>query len=308
MTMNPDVLALVPTARQPVLPADRSVASHALRARRRPIAASNKATLVATVMLGAVGLYAGALWTAHVPGLEPAVLGAIFLASMLSSVGGFAFSAICGALLVHLMSGQVHMVELMIVCSIAIQSLSVWSLRHAVNWQALPAFLVGGVVSLPLGVYLLLHIPHKAFAAVVGLFLIAYGGFMLFRRPMQLQRDYGRRGDVLAGLLGGITGGFAGFPGALITIWCSLKGWDKRQQRGVYQPFILIMQVLTLVVLHVMHHSVGDAMDPVALTYVPAALMGTWCGLRLYEFLSDRQFAMALNLLMVVSGAGLFAG
>ncbi len=36
-----------------------------------------------------------------------------------------------------------------------------------------------------------------------------------------------------------ITGGLAGFPGAFVTIWCGLKGWDKAHQRGVYQPFIL---------------------------------------------------------------------
>ena len=36
-------------------------------------------------------------------------------------------------------------------------------------------------------------------------------------------------------------------PGALPTIWCSLKGLTKIQQRGIVQPFILFMQIATLV-------------------------------------------------------------
>jgi hypothetical protein len=48
----------------------------------------------------------------------------------------------------------------------------------------------------------------------------------------------------VAGALSGFVarnGGLAEFPGAFVTIWCGLNGWDKARQRGVYQPFILGM-------------------------------------------------------------------
>ena len=32
-------------------------------------------------------------------------------------------------------------------------------------------------------------------------------------------------------------------PGSFVTIWCSMRGWDKLRQRATYQPFILAMQV-----------------------------------------------------------------
>ena len=35
-----------------------------------------------------------------------------------------------------------------------------------------------------------------------------------------------------------------------MTIWCSMRGWDKQQQRAVYQPYILAMQLLTIICLH----------------------------------------------------------
>jgi hypothetical protein len=42
-----------------------------------------------------------------------------------------------------------------------------------------------------------------------------------------------------------------------------------------------------------------------ALVYVPAALLGTWCGLGWYWRLSDPQFARAVNLLLIAAGAAL---
>src|SRR5712692_5710836 len=86
------------------------------------------------------------------------VLVAVFVASTVSSIAGFAFSALCGALLFHLMDSPVHAVHVMIVCSIAIQLLSVAALWRSIDWPSLPVFLIGGVLGVPAGVYLLLHL------------------------------------------------------------------------------------------------------------------------------------------------------
>lgn len=240
---------------------------------------------------------------------DTVILAVIFLASLLSSIAGFAFSAICGALLIHVMREPVAIVELMVVCSIAIQSLSVWALRRSINWRALPAFIVGGVISLPVGIYLLLHMSRRPFVIGMGLFLIGYGAFMLFRRPVRISASSTPVRDGIAGLIGGITGGLAGFPGALVTVWCSLKPWDKNWQRGVYQPFILIMQVLTLTALWFTAPTTTGAarVDSSIWIYVAGALLGTWFGLRLFNYLSDRQFMVAINLLLIVSGLGMLA-
>ena len=42
-----------------------------------------------------------------------------------------------------------------------------------------------------------------------------------------------------------------------------------------------------------------------ALAFIPAALLGTWLGLRIFRRLSDRQFQIAVNVLLVAAGAGL---
>jgi uncharacterized membrane protein YfcA len=75
----------------------------------------------------------------------------------------------------------------------------------------------------------------------------------------------------------------------------------------VYQPFILSMQPITLFAIYLMRPSSSTAMqlDWQALTFVPAALLGAWFGLRIFKRLSDRQFELAVNVLLILSGIGL---
>jgi len=231
---------------------------------------------------------------------------AVFAASTVSSIAGFAFSALCGAMLFHLMESPVHAVHAMILCSIAIQMLSVAALWRAIDWKSLGVFLVGGFLGVPAGVYLLLHLPTGTYRVVIGSMLIVYGAYLLLRWPVRALR-LGPVPDGCAGFLGGITGGLAGFPGAFVTIWCGLKGWDKSRQRGVYQPFILGMQPVTLLAIYLMQPSsaVQSQLDWKAFALVPAALLGAWFGLRIFKRLSDRQFEIVVNALLIVSGVGL---
>jgi uncharacterized membrane protein YfcA len=242
----------------------------------------------------------------HLHGLGLVAFMAVFMASLVSSIAGFAFSAICGAMLFQLLDQPVRIVQIMMVCSIAIQLLSVISLKNAIDWRHLGRLLVGGVIGLPMGIYLLMNIRPNVYLHVIGVFLIGYGLYMFVRRPASL-RINSVVGDCLVGLIGGVTGGFAAFPGAFVTIWCGLKGWDKNQQRGVFQPFILIMQVLGLAAITIVQtpNLRAGAIDLLAMAYLPAALLGTWSGIAIFRRLSDLHFSLCVNALLIVSGLGL---
>ncbi len=136
--------------------------------------------------------------------------------------------------------------------------------------------------------------------------LVAYSGYMLLRRPITLQRTTASS-DVVAGFVGGMVGGFAATPGAALSIWCGMKGWDKARQRAVFQPFILVMQFVALASIAALHAKGAPsvAIPPLAWACVPAGLLGTWWGMALFKRLTDIQFAKAVNLLLIVSGVGL---
>jgi uncharacterized membrane protein YfcA len=231
------------------------------------------------------------------------VMLAVFFAALVSSVAGFAFSAICGALLFHLIDDPVRAVEIMMICSVGGQATMVWALRRNIEWHGLSNFLIGGAFGLPVGIYLLMHTNAKLYLHLIGVLIVLYAGFMIFRRPVVLRRQRGLW-DMLAGFAGGITGGLAAFPGGPVTIWCGFKGWNKERQRGLYQPFILILQLAALFIM-----AAGDfagvqhrGFDWSGFLYLPAMLLGTSLGMALFAWMNDRQFAHSVNILLVVSG------
>jgi uncharacterized protein len=228
------------------------------------------------------------------------MLAVVFSAALVSSVVGFAFSALAAAGLMHLYDHPSEAVETMLLCSVAIQTYCVFAMRRSIQWRRLLPFLVGGAACVPAGVWLLSRVSYDAFTIGLGVFLTVYGAVVLWRPPGRI-RTGSWWTDCCVGALGGITGGLAAFPGAFVTIWCSMRGWDKSVQRAVTQPFILAMQLITLVTMHAQHFAVH--IDPVRIEGMLAALFAAFVGMRVFRSLSNRHFALLLNGLLMVSGA-----
>jgi uncharacterized membrane protein YfcA len=142
----------------------------------------------------------------------------VFLAA--ASIAGFAFSAPCGAFLFHDGSTPRHVVELIVVSSIAIQAFGVVALWQSIRWRDLPAYLGGAAFGLPIGLFLLDHVSTPTYGRTMGAFLVAYGTYLLCRPPVvvRLGTRAGHIVDTIVGFLGGITGGAAGFPSACVAI------------------------------------------------------------------------------------------
>lgn len=238
------------------------------------------------------------------PAADGAVAAVVLLAALVSSIAGFAFAALAGSALAYLRFDPVQAVMTMALCSIAIQAYAVWQLRASIRWRALAPMLAAGAMTTPLGVALLIHIDAKAYAAVLGAIVTGYGAYVLLRRQTYLIRGAAWH-DVLAGAVGGVMGGLSGAPGLAVTIWCSMRGWDKLRQRAVYQPYILVMQIVTMAWLRVQTPVHGAIADD--LLFVPFALIGAVGGLALYRRMTNRQFQVAVSVALVVSGVGLAA-
>lgn len=262
--------------------------------------------------LGIIGVLSLAAYTTWLVALTPTerslwIILVIFVAALVSSIAGFAFSAICGAMLFHLIDDPVRAVQIMMICSVGGQSLMVWALRHEIAWRTLSIFLLGAALGLPLGIFVLLHTRPALYAQVVGAFLVLYAVFMILYRPLIVRRQSVFL-DAAAGFLGGVTGGAAAFPGAFVTIWCGFKGWSKEKQRGLYQPFILIVQLAAIAFMSSLNLASRShaAFDFAGVAYLPAMLLGSTFGLVFFNRLNDRQFALTVNLLLVVSGLSFF--
>jgi uncharacterized membrane protein YfcA len=231
---------------------------------------------------------AGASWGWAIP--------ALFVSAALASVAGFAFSAIALATAGWFFDDPVPMVATFLACSIATQAWSVWVLRAHVEPRVLWPFVAGGLVGTPIGTTVLLNLDAKPLTAMLGAMLIAWCVVATLRRPGRTVQG-SPRADAVAGLLGGVTGGLAAFPGAVTVPWIGLRGWPKERQRGTVQPYILAMQLASLGCLAAMGAAQpgGPALSAVprapVLAAAAAALAGARIGLGVFARIGDRQFA-----------------
>ncbi|MBV8409659.1 MAG: sulfite exporter TauE/SafE family protein [Alphaproteobacteria bacterium] len=257
------------------------------------------------VLIGLLALAGYSAWLApHAPtGQQSWIVGAIFAAALLSSIAGFAFPAICGAILFHVVNDPIRVVQIMMVCGAAGQLLMVWSLRRHIVWRELAPYLLGAAIGLPIGLYVLLNTNRALYVSAVGVLLIAYALFRIFQRPFVV-RNQRVAFDIAVGMLGGITGGAAALPSAFVTIWCSCKGWSKERQRGIYQPFILCVQLAAITSMVLIGPSAGRPVpfDFSGVAYLPAMILGVTLGMSFFKRMNDRQFALAVNLLLIASG------
>src|SRR4051812_50221486 len=69
---------------------------------------------------------------------------AVFSGAFVSGLAGFAFSAVAGGILLHVME-PLEAVPLMMACSIGVQSASLWALRKNIRWSESIVLVIGGV-------------------------------------------------------------------------------------------------------------------------------------------------------------------
>jgi uncharacterized membrane protein YfcA len=236
----------------------------------------------------------------------------LFLAGVVSGLAGFAFSAIAACILWLLPPLQA--VPLIMLLSACNQLLSMGKLRQEMTiWStaeregALP-YIAGGFAGVPVGVEVLRTLPANLFAGGLGAFLVVYALAMLLMPGRFHIGVSGPKAAVAVGALGGIVGGFSGFGASALVVYLGLRGANKSATRGITQPYILTMQLVSLAVL--------AATDPAifniffwflwAMT-LPAVLLGSSTGVALYRRLNDHHFRRAVLILLIVSGASLVA-
>jgi uncharacterized membrane protein YfcA len=180
---------------------------------------------------------------------------------------------------------------------------ALWGALHP--WRALP-FVLGGIAGVPLGVALLRYIDPLVFKTCVGVLLMVWCPVMLFARDLPRITWGGKWADGAVGWIGGIMGGLGGLTGPAPILWATLRGWDRHAQRAVFQVFNVCMHSLTLT-MYFVSGTVPSRALPLFVVMVPAMLVPSIIGYRLYHRVSDITFRRVVLGLLTASGAVLVA-
>jgi uncharacterized membrane protein YfcA len=229
---------------------------------------------------------------------------AAFAGAFVSGLAGFAGAAVAGAILLRILP-PLEAVPLMMACSVGVQAANLWMLRADIQWRASLALIAGGLLGVPIAVYLLQTVDTRTFRAGFGALVTLYAGYMLFRPSLSdLQKTQGIGRSALVGFGGGLIGGLTGMPGALPTIWCDFRGVSKNQQRGLVQPFIATMQIAALVLMLCGHSLPSKVMMDFVIS-IPALAAGTGLGILMFRSVNEVVFRRTILIVLFFSGLSL---
>ncbi|KRC70786.1 Sulfite exporter TauE/SafE [compost metagenome] len=186
------------------------------------------------------------------------------------------------------------------------QLLAAFTVRRGFAAAHLLPFIAGGLLGIPLGVLLLPHLDPLIFKAFIGGLLAIWCPVMLFAARLPRITVGGKAADGVVGAIGGVMGGIGGFTGVIPTLWCTLRGFDRDVQRAVIQNFNLSMLMVTMAS-YVLTGVVTRDMLPLFAMIVPAMLVPTLLGTRVYVGISDVTFRRVVLGLLTLSGFALLA-
>jgi uncharacterized membrane protein YfcA len=238
--------------------------------------------------------------TAGDPSLWLLAVGAA-AAGFVQGLSGFAFGMVATSIWVW--GVEPHLTAVLVVLGgLTGQLLQALTMRRGLRMAALAPFLLGAAVGVPLGVAVLPHLDAALFKLTIGIVLVICCPAMLWAHGLSGFTFGGRLADAVTGAIGGVMGGLGGFPGVVPTLWCTLRGWDKDLQRQVVQNFNLAALASTFAI-YVATGAVTRDMLPLAAVVVPAVIVPSLLGARVYVGLSPLAFRRVV--LTLLTGAGI---
>lgn len=217
-----------------------------------------------------------------------------------SGLAGFGTALMALGLWLYVLPPTVAVI-LVLICSVVAQTATLPSMWRSFDLSLVWPFVIGGLLGVPIGTMLIAHADPKVFKLTIGIFLLVFPVALYFSAPMTLTIG-GRFADAAIGFAGGILGGLAGLSGPLPILWASVRGWSKDERRGIFQTFNWTVLFVALCVQAAAGRVGTDVLWFAALA-LPATIIGTWLGARLYHALSDRNFRDIVLGLLFLSGA-----
>lgn len=237
------------------------------------------------------------------PGLFAQVALILLLSGLAQGVTGFGFGMISMALLPFLMSVKAATPLVAIVAFV--NSISIlFQVRHSLDLRKARGLLLGNLLGVPVGVYLLTQCNEEIVRKILGAILI------LAALQGRLLKEAGGRpmapvwGPIL-GFVGGAVGGAFNIGGAPIILYVYRQNWSKETVIAILQT-IFFVSLLYRLTLYMVSGLTSGTFVLHCLALTPAALVGSAVGVRVQRRIDVSRLKLVVDVMLILMGALLF--
>ncbi|MFC1713756.1 sulfite exporter TauE/SafE family protein [Candidatus Poribacteria bacterium] len=178
--------------------------------------------------------------------------------------------------------------------------LSTFRTRKWVRKDVLLMMIAGVAVGTPLGTYVLASVESNLLKRLFGLFLMGYALKMLFGRKDTVRETKNYLG-LIAGFLGGCSGGMFGSGGPPVIIYLNRKIADKQAFRATLVLYFLVANSWQCATLFYVRLINADVLRFV-LYLLPAFIIGNLVGSVLHVRINQVLFNKVVALVLLIAG------
>ena len=222
---------------------------------------------------------------------------ALFLAAVVRGLSGFGFSAIF-ILMAAAVTNPLPLIPVVFVCEIAMTVFQARDIRPHVDWRRTLPLLAGAALALWPAVGFLAALDPSVARLMISALVLAL--CLLLLTGWQLERDLGRRGHFVVGIVAGAANG-AGVGGLPTAGALAAQAMRPAAFRATMIVFLTGLDLLSLPVM-AGHGLVGPDTAKAALIAFPILGLGVWIGTvgfaRVFAAGGDRNFRRGILLLL----------
>ena len=226
----------------------------------------------------------------------------VFGSSFILAVTGFGLALIAMPLLSWLLGVQVA-APLVALYGILLNLVILYHYRLSFNCRATAGIIVSSIIGVPLGVWLLSHVPETVVLRLLGLILIGYSSYVLIvpRLPrISSSPGWAFGFGFIAGCLGGAYNAF----GPPVIIYGNLRRWSRAEFKSNLQGFFLV-NGFVVIITHAVNGNLTGPVWRVWTLAAPTSLLGLAVGLWLDRLINPELFRKLVLYLLLLLGVGL---
>jgi uncharacterized membrane protein YfcA len=228
------------------------------------------------------------------PGLDPAEVMALVLASAGTSFITAAFGIGGGALLLALLATLVPPAALIPVHGIVQTGSNLGRFLlflRWVHWPALPAFAAGTLAGSAAGGLLVVELPASTIQIAVGAFVI---WSVLARPPRWLNRA-----PAIVGVISSFLTMFVGATGVFVASFTKSFDLERHAHVATHAALMVVQHGLKAVIFGLLGFGFGEWAGFI-LAMIAAGALGTWAGRHVLTRINERRFRFALDALLIL--------
>ena len=227
------------------------------------------------------------------------LLSGAFLGAFVQGATGFGSGLLINAFWLHIME-PTHAIPLNVVTSLFISGVPIYKLRKKLDFSKLKQFAIFGIVGIPIGMYLLVISDPSKLKFPIGILLVIYALLMLKISSFSINVN-NKSINNLVGFISGVIGGLTALLGIIPVAWFSVQRLPKNTKRGTYEPFIFITSIAAIISFAFAGlYKIEMIFD--LLKIIPALLVGSWLGIKIYNKINDNLFRKVVLGLILLSG------